>query len=264
MLLIIVAAGVLVSTSSDNETLTSQSANYDEDVVVLTSQDDDKEEAAQDSSSQEVVEEEPTSQTTPAPEPSTSGMLSVLTLVNKRIAISPLSYSPSNLTSPDVTKRSGAVIDARAAQSLEEMFAAAKDDGHSLMLSNAFRSYTTQQTLYNNYVARDGQAAADTYSARPGHSEHQTGLAADIIVPSGTCSLEACFGDLPEGKWLAENSYKYGFIIRYTKTNKAEAGYTYEPWHIRYIGVSDATAYHESNASSLESYLGKPAAPDYL
>lgn len=193
-----------------------------------------------------------------------SGLLSLLVLVNKRNQIQPLAYSPPNLTSPSVIKRSGATLDARAASALESMFQAAKDEGITLMLSNGFRSYATQQSLYNSYVQQDGQANADTYSARPGHSEHQTGLAADIIVPSGTCSLEQCFGDLPEGKWLAQNAHNYGFIIRYTKTNKSEAGYTHEPWHIRYIGVSDAKQYYTNNASSLESYLGKPAAPDYL
>lgn len=190
--------------------------------------------------------------------------VSLLVLVNKRNSITPLSYTPPNLTSPNVQKRSGATVDARAADALETMFAAAKDDGQTLMLSNGFRSYSTQQSLYNNYVQQDGQTAADTYSARPGHSEHQTGLAVDITVPSGTCHLQQCFGDMPEGKWLANNAYKYGFIIRYTKTNKAEAGYSYEPWHLRYIGVSNAQNYHDTNASSLESYLGKPAAPDYL
>lgn len=217
----------------------------------------------------EVTTPEPMKDTSPPkpsdkPEQQSANQVSLLVLVNKRNAINPLDYYPSNLVSPDVTKRSGAMIDARAALALKTMFDDAEKQGITLMLSNAFRSYSTQKTLYNNYVARDGQTAADTYSARPGHSEHQTGLAADIIVPSGTCSLEQCFGDLPEGKWLANNSYKYGFIVRYTKTNESEAGYSYEPWHLRYIGIDNARAYHEQNATSLELFLGKPAAPSYL
>lgn len=269
LLILLLGSGVYALSQSDStqNTVTEEDAGYDEDVVVYPLEEGDGDDEQSDETEDEEQDDEAqvvTPPTTPQPETNSSGLVSLLVLVNKHSAISPLGYSPSNLTAPNVTKRSGAVIDARASGALESMFTDASNAGLSLMLSNAFRSYSTQQGLYNNYVARDGQTAADTYSARPGHSEHQTGLAADIIVPSGTCSLEACFGDLPEGKWLAENSYKYGFIIRYTKTNKSEAGYTYEPWHIRYIGVSDATSYYQSGASSLESYLGKPAAPDYL
>ncbi len=123
--------------------------------------------------------------------------------------------------------------------------------GINLKIISGFRSYNTQKTLYNNYVARDGKTAADRYSARAGHSEHQTGLAADIN------SLEQSFVNTKEGKWLNENCYKYGFIIRYPKGKENITGYMYEPWHIRYVGVDIATKlYNNGNWITLEEYLG--------
>ena len=128
---------------------------------------------------------------------------------------------------------------------------AAKNAGINLKIISGFRSYATQKTLYNNYVARDGKAAADRYSARAGHSEHQTGLAADIN------SLEQSFENTKEGKWLNDNCYKYGFIIRYPKGKENITGYMFEPWHIRYVGTDVATKlYNNGNWISLEEYLG--------
>ena len=139
--------------------------------------------------------------------------------------------------------------DAEASDALHVMFAAAKNDGLSLFVKSGYRSYIDQKIIYNGYVARDGQAAADTYSARPGHSEHQTGLAFDIN------STADSFAGTPEAKWLAENSYKYGFIVRYPKGKEHITGYKYEPWHVRYLGVEKSTAVFESGLC-LEEYLG--------
>lgn len=128
---------------------------------------------------------------------------------------------------------------------------AASKDNISLRVVSGFRSYNTQATLYNNYVKQDGKANADTYSARPGHSEHQTGLAADINSASDS------FNNTKEAKWLNENCYKYGFIIRYPKGKEKETGYMYESWHIRYVGVELATKlYNNGNWITLEEYLG--------
>ena len=121
--------------------------------------------------------------------------------------------------------------------------------GLNIRCSSGFRSYATQQTLYNNYVASDGAAAADTYSARPGHSEHQTGLAIDVN------SISDDFLGTPECEWLAKNAHRYGFIIRYPKGKEDKTGYRYEPWHIRYLGVETATAVYNSGLC-LEEYLG--------
>lgn len=139
-------------------------------------------------------------------------------------------------------------VDATAAAALDEMTAAAKNDGVSLWIVSGFRSYEKQKTLYNNYVARDGKSAADRYSARPGYSEHQTGLAFDLN------SLEQSFGQTKEGKWLASNCWKYGFIIRYQQDKEDITGYMYEPWHVRYLGKDMAKKVYDSGLC-LEEYL---------
>lgn len=131
---------------------------------------------------------------------------------------------------------------------LWEMIAAAEKDGIKLWMTSGYRSYYDQQYIYNNYVKRDGQEEADTYSARPGHSEHQTGLAYDLN------DLTWDFGETPEGKWVAENCHKYGFILRYPKDKEAITGYIYEPWHIRYVGVEKAGEIYESGLC-LEEFL---------
>ncbi|MBE6643244.1 MAG: D-alanyl-D-alanine carboxypeptidase family protein [Clostridia bacterium] len=139
------------------------------------------------------------------------------------------------------------------AAQLNVMFAAAQTEGIYLKMQSGYRSYTDQYIIYNDYVARDGQAAADRYSARPGHSEHQTGLAFDLTTTYYNGLWEG-FADTPEGKWVAENCHKYGFIIRYPKEKEHITGYMYEPWHVRYIGVEKATAVYESGLC-LEEYL---------
>lgn len=122
-------------------------------------------------------------------------------------------------------------------------------DGISLWILSSFRSYEDQDVIYNRYVAQDGRDAADTYSSRPGHSDHQTGYTFDLN------SLEQDFQYDPAGKWLDKNCYKYGFIIRYPKGKESSTGYMYEPWHVRYIGVDLATKVTQSGLS-LEEYFG--------
>ena len=121
--------------------------------------------------------------------------------------------------------------------------------GYSLPLLSGFRSYQDQNYLYNSYVRKDGEAKANTYSAKPGQSEHQTGLAFDVGVISDN------FGNTPSGKWLAENAHRYGFIIRYLKGKESITGYKYEPWHIRYINEKVATEIYNQGIT-LEEYLG--------
>ncbi len=148
-------------------------------------------------------------------------------------------------------KNYGNGITKEAQSAFNSMKSAAAKDGISLKIISGFRSYNTQVNLYNNYVKRDGKAAADTYSARPGHSEHQSGLGMDINQISDT------FGSTPAGKWLNNNSYKYGFILRYPKGKTNETGYMYESWHFRYVGVELATKlYNNGNWITLESYYG--------
>lgn len=142
-------------------------------------------------------------------------------------------------------------LTSEAENAFYSMKKAAANDGISLSIISGFRSYYSQRTIYNNYVARDGVKEADTYSARPGHSEHQTGLAMDIN------SLEVSFEDTAEGKWLNENCSRFGFIIRYPKGKSDETGYMYEPWHVRYVGERLAKElYHGGDWITMETYFG--------
>jgi len=137
-----------------------------------------------------------------------------------------------------------------AALHFREMVDDAKKVGITLKSVSAYRSYDSQNTIYNNYVKKDGKTKADTYSARPGHSEHNTGLAVDI----NTASSSAHFENTKEYEWLINNSYKYGFILRYPEEKMYITGYKYEPWHYRYLNVETATKIHELNVT-YEEYL---------
>lgn len=139
-------------------------------------------------------------------------------------------------------------VDPEAKAALDKMFDDAAKEGIKLWVASGYRSYSHQNSLYNNYVARDGVAAADRYSARPGHSEHQTGLAFDVNW------LDISFGESREGKWISANGWKYGFILRYMKETEELTGYMYEPWHIRYLGTDAAKRVYESGLC-LEEYL---------
>ncbi|MBQ8177081.1 MAG: M15 family metallopeptidase [Oscillospiraceae bacterium] len=140
-------------------------------------------------------------------------------------------------------------VDPQAEAAFYEMQADAYELGLNLYISSGYRSYDYQAGLYQRYVERSGKTEADRYSARPGYSEHQTGLAFDL----NTISDE--FKDTDEGKWVAENCHKYGFIVRYPEDKESVTGYMYEPWHIRYLGTDTATAVYESGLC-LEEYLG--------
>jgi len=144
--------------------------------------------------------------------------------------------------------------EARAA--FEKMAQDARKHGFELVAFSTYRSYEYQQMLYNRYVQRDGKEKADRYSARPGYSEHQTGLAFDIGEKGREdLWLTEEFGESPAGKWLAANAHKYGFILRYPKGKEHITGYMYEAWHFRYLGVDLATKVKESGLT-LEEYLG--------
>lgn len=126
---------------------------------------------------------------------------------------------------------------------------AAAQEGLNIYLSSGFRSYDYQAQIYNNYCARDGQAAADTYSARPGYSEHQTGLAIDVN------QIDDSFIGTPEAIWLENHCHEFGFILRYPQGKQDITGYQYESWHIRYVGTDLATQIHNSGLT-LEEYFG--------
>lgn len=185
---------------------------------------------------------------------------SLTAVVNKRRGLA-ADYVPPGLTTP--ANIPGATqVRQELIEPLERMRADMAAAGITLRMSSAYRSYARQQTIYNGFVAREGVAGADTHSARPGNSEHQTGLAVDLDDGTG-CNLSACFGNAPGGRWLAENSWKYGFILRYGDGWQPIVGYSYEPWHFRYVGVEVATDMHNRGIRTLEEYFGLPAAPDY-
>ncbi len=121
----------------------------------------------------------------------------------------------------------------------------------NIYISSGFRAFQSQANIYNKYVLRDGKDAADTYSARPGYSEHQSGLSFDLN------SINSSFTDTPEGKWVNDNCYLYGFIIRFPDGKQNETGYKYESWHLRYVGKELAKKiYNNGNWQSLEGYFG--------
>lgn len=188
-------------------------------------------------------------------------------IVNKQHQLQPKDYAPSDLTVPNVPLRvpgnESMQVRAEMARALETMFQGAKADGLSLMLSSGYRSYSYQVNLYNSYVQSQGQATADQESARPGYSEHQTGLAADIEGTDKTCEVEQCWADTPEGKWLAANAYRYGLIIRYPKGLENITGYEYEPWHVRYVGIELATEMHKQNIQTLEQFFNVSGGQNY-
>lgn len=192
---------------------------------------------------------------------------SLWVVVNKQRPLQPKTYTPPDLVVPKVplhtASRESVQIRQPAATALEQLFASAKQAGIQLSLSSAYRSYPYQTSLYNSYVKANGQAQADTFSARPGFSEHQAGLAADVSPANGRCNVEVCFADLPEGKWLAAHAYEHGFIIRYPAADTPTTGYTYEPWHIRYVGPELAAEMHRQNISTLEQFFNLGAAPHY-
>ena len=158
------------------------------------------------------------------------------TLIANKTYSLPASYAPGKLTK-------------ECSAAFREMQIAAEKSGIDLFVVSGYRSYADQQRIYRNYCADKGQETADTVSARPGHSEHQTGLAIDVN------SLYASFAYTTEGRWLAENAWRYGFIIRYPKGLQGVTGYAYEPWHVRYLGKELAEDVYNSGLC-LEDYFG--------
>lgn len=188
-------------------------------------------------------------------------------IVNKKRAL-PAGYVPPDLNVPNVKLRLAPTAEQMqfsksATALLEEMFVAAKAKNVGLVFGSGYRSEAYQKTLYNGYVAQNGQAYADRLSARPGVSEHQTGLAFDATASNGICHLEICFADTPEGKWIALHGYEYGFIIRYPQNKELITGYDYEPWHLRYVGRELSAEMHKIGITTLEEFFSLPPAPNY-
>ncbi|MET4783332.1 M15 family metallopeptidase [Glaciihabitans sp. UYNi722] len=189
---------------------------------------------------------------------------SIWVVVNKVRPLQPNNYVPSDLVSTPVPHISAPLMRPKAATALEAMFAASTaEGGGALQIQNSYRSYTVQVNTHNRLVASLGEAKADAQSARPGYSEHQTGLVADIAASPSKCDIQACFGQTPQGIWLAANAWRFGYLLRYPADKTAVTGYIYEPWHFRYIGVELAAEMHAKAITTLEEFFGLPGAPDY-
>ena len=176
----------------------------------------------------------------------------ILAIVNKYHYLSS-SYVPDDLVtiSSKYSTRTNKLRSV-AAKAFENMAEDALKNNIKIYAASSYRSYSDQKYIYNNYVKEDGVQIADTYSARAGHSEHQTGLATDIADTSYSFIKD----NTKESNWLKENAHKYGFILRYESTTEKITGYMYEPWHYRYVGVDIATFIHE-NKITYDEYVAR-------
>lgn len=173
-------------------------------------------------------------------------------LSNKYLSMSE-SYVPLNLEQIDSSYTSGKRLLVREAkESFERMAQAAREEGYTIRAMSAYRSYQYQKDLYQRYVDQDGVENADTYSARPGFSEHQTGLVVDI---DNAKTVYTKFETTKEFLWMQENASNYGFILRYPKGKEDITGYTYESWHYRYVGIDIAKKMKETGLTFDEYYV---------
>lgn len=185
-------------------------------------------------------------------------------VANKRHPLDPIDYWPTPQARPQDTRivAGGWLLDETAA-ALDELSADVRAAAGTIGVSSGFRPYDFQVDTYNRYVSMRGKAAADLRSARPGHSEHQTGLAVDVVACDSGCGDHDGFGGTPQSDWIAENAWRYGFIVRYEEGRTATTGYSAEPWHLRFIGRELAAAYADGGFHTLEEFFGLEPAPDY-
>jgi zinc D-Ala-D-Ala carboxypeptidase len=181
---------------------------------------------------------------------STTDPASIWVVVNKEHPIRPDFR-------PEITLVRGYQVATPAAAPLTRLLADSDRRGLGFKIASAFRSYDYQAGVYGSIAATSGRAAADLVSARPGHSEHQTGLAVDLVTPaSPACDFEPCFARTPGGRWLARHAWRYGFIVRYQPGTTAVTGYAPEPWHLRYVGRALAAELRRTHTATLEEFFG--------
>lgn len=178
-------------------------------------------------------------------------------IVNKQRPLQPADHVPEPLVDIE-----GHHLREDAAAATAAMLRDMRAEGLTVGLTSAYRPYDEQVSTYRHWVELNGQDTADTVSARPGYSEHQTGLAMDLS-DGGGCDLQACFAQTGAGRWAAQHAHEYGLVLRYPQGAQEVTGYTYEPWHYRYIGKDEAALLHEQGASTLEEFYGTGPAPDY-
>lgn len=185
-------------------------------------------------------------------------------VVNKQRPIEPIDYAPETVV-PETFSPIGSTLAPAAAEALDALARAVDEAGQGAIgLSSGYRDYASQVAAHDSLVAELGEEQAELTSARPGYSEHQLGLAADLVACDGQlCGTIYEFGATPQGQWVDENAWKYGFIVRYGEPGTDTTGYESEPWHMRYVGVELATAYVEGGYDTYEDFWGLPAATDY-
>ncbi|MFT4245998.1 MAG: M15 family metallopeptidase [Micrococcaceae bacterium] len=216
--------------------------------------------------------------TSPSPKPTPTPDLrtpsrnpqSTSVLINKKNPFKPVDWAPKSgdLRNPNVQLNGDPAAENMmlrnvSATALEKMATAAVAQGVALKVVSGYRSYHTQVDVYNQWVQTFGQADADIRSARPGYSEHQTGLAVDVGDGYGQDDLTQDFGATIAGQWVAQNCNNYGFIIRFPEGKQSITGYMYEPWHLRYVGAKIAKDMKAKKIITLEEYFRQPAAPSY-
>jgi zinc D-Ala-D-Ala carboxypeptidase len=188
----------------------------------------------------------------------------VWVVVNKQRPYAPIDHWPADLVRPDVRTLNEVSLRAAAADALTVLVRDAEAAGvGQIAAASAFRSYSTQRSTYAGHVSDRGVDGADLVSARPGFSEHQSGLAVDVLPCDGGCASIDDLAASPQGAWVVEHAWEYGWIVRYDVGRTDVTGYVSEPWHLRYIGPELARAYHEGGWTTLEEFFGLPAAPDY-
>jgi D-alanyl-D-alanine carboxypeptidase len=182
---------------------------------------------------------------------STTDPASIWVIVNKTHPVTPSDFRP------EISLVRGYQVASVAADELGSLLDDSDRRGLGFKIASAFRSFDYQYGVHAATVAARGEAAADRVSARAGHSEHQTGLAVDLVTPaSPACDFDPCFADTAGGRWLAANAWRYGFIVRYQPDNEAVTGYASEPWHLRYVGRALATELHDTGVTTLEQFFG--------
>ena len=191
---------------------------------------------------------------------STTDPSSIWVITNKQHPLTPIEYTPT-----DLVNTNGATISNKAVADFEAMLAAARAESITLTAMSSYRSYSHQNSLYNNYITQYGQIIADTFSAKPGYSEHQVGLAIDFgsIYEPG-CNFDTCFNNTIDGAWLAANASKYGFLLRYTAEKQSITGYKAESWHYRYIGRKLAAEMKKQSIVTLEEFFKISGGEIYL
>lgn len=200
-----------------------------------------------------------------APCVSLSDPTRIWVVVNKTRPLDPLAFEPTSLTGAALAATTGSDrLRTDASDALGALARAAGESGAGVIgMNNGYRSYDLQIATYSGFVDAEGVAGADQGSARPGFSEHQTGLAADVVACDDSCGDIDAFGGTAQAAWVAEHAWEYGFVVRYESGASDRTGYMPEPWHLRFVGPQLAAAYHEGGYHTLEEFFGLPPAPDY-